>query len=158
MQGFPLQISGADTSPDTSNVDSSHPDHPTLEPRPIPPVVLVVDDDPDSLLLLRCLLEPFDCELICETNGYSALQTAQTTRPHLILLDIVLPDLSGLELTRQLRANPQTQAIPIIAVTALAHPKEQQQILAVGCQQCISKPYMVQDMEALLCQYLALVS
>jgi CheY-like chemotaxis protein len=114
------------------------------------PLILAVDDDEDSLLLLFYALESLDCTILTETGGQAALNAAATQKPDLILLDIVLPDIYGVDCIRLLKQNPETQSIPIIAVTALARAEERELILLKGCDAYVSKPYMLDELEALI--------
>lgn len=116
--------------------------------------VLLVDDDPDSLFLLEHILAQFACQVICVTDGCSALETALTCLPDLILLDIWLPGMSGIEVVRSLRQNQATHSIPVIAVTALASDKDRSLILQAGCDIYVSKPYELEDVEAILERFL----
>lgn len=118
-------------------------------------VVLVVDDNEDNLVLLTFLVEQFDCICITATNGQMALELAESYLPTLILLDIMLPDLDGIEVISRLRKNPLTRIIPIIAVTAMARAEDRERILSAGCAHCVTKPYGVEDIEALLSRYLS---
>jgi two-component system cell cycle response regulator DivK len=118
------------------------------------PVVLVVDDDADSLILISYVLEQFKCALFCETDGQSALALAHQLKPDLIVLDILLPGLSGLEVVQALRKDRSTRSIPVIAVTAMASSWDQEKALRAGCSQYLSKPYLIEDMQRLLSCYL----
>lgn len=118
------------------------------------PLVLVVDDNEDNLLLLTFVLEQLGCGLLTAANGQTALNLAQSYQPALILLDIMLPDLDGMEVCSRLRQNPLTTRIPIIAVTALARQQDRERILSAGCNDCVTKPYNVDELEVLLTQYL----
>ncbi len=118
------------------------------------PLVLVVDDNEDNLMLLAFLIEQLNCRIITAANGQTALDLAQHHRPSLILLDMMLPDLDGMEVLSRLRQDPLTSMIPVIAVTAMARPEDRERILALGCNEYVSKPYAVDDLEVLLCQYL----
>lgn len=118
------------------------------------PVVLVVDDDEDNLRLMTFVLEIFNCTLITAKDGETALALAKNYRPDLILLDIILPDLSGVEIVQKLRHNQQTRQIPVIALTALATPEDKEKILSAGCNEYMKKPYMVDELEMLLNRYL----
>ncbi len=71
-----------------------------------------------------------------------------------ILLDIALPDIDGLEVLHRLKQNFLTSAIPVIAVTAMAMEDEKKQILAAGFDDYLSKPYMLEDLENIICYYL----
>ncbi|MBD2741733.1 response regulator [Coleofasciculus sp. FACHB-1120] len=114
------------------------------------PLVLAVDDDEDNLLLLSYVLEPLNCSIITAVDGHTAFEKARTEQPSLILLDIMLPDLDGLQIVRQLREDSHTRTIPVIAVTALARPEDRERILAAGCNDYISKPYLLEDLEAVI--------
>ncbi|MBZ8180885.1 response regulator [Oscillatoria salina] len=116
--------------------------------------ILVVDDNEDNLLLLIFVLEQLNCSLITANKGQTALQLAETHQPDLILLDILLPDLDGVAVISQLRKNPKTRQIPVIAVTALATPEDKEKILAAGCNEYISKPFMIDEIEAKVKHYL----
>ncbi len=110
-------------------------------------LILAVDDDADNLLLLTQTLARDDRSLLAAPNGETALTLAQTKRPNLILLDIRLPDLSGFDVLHHLRRNAATAEIPVIAVTALAQTDDRQKLLQAGCSDCISKPYLLEDLE-----------
>ena len=118
------------------------------------PLVLAVDDNEDNLGLISFTLDLFGFAFISAPDGQTTLELAQTHQPDLILLDIMLPDLDGIEVVRRLKQDSRTRSIKIIAVTALARDEDRDRILAAGCQDYISKPYMVDDLEALLRRYL----
>jgi len=120
------------------------------------PTVLLVDDDSDSLILLENILDQFACQVICQSSGQAALAYARQTPPELILLDIWLSDISGLEVIQSLRQDDATQQVPIAAVTALASHRDRDMILQSGCNHYITKPYLLEDIEAILQQYLQL--
>ena len=112
--------------------------------------ILAVDDNEDNLLLLSEVLNVFDCSLLTATSGQTALTIAQAYNLDLILLDVMLPDLNGNEVVRRLKQNLTTENIPIIAVTALAREEDRDRLLAAGCSDYISKPYMIDDLEAIV--------
>lgn len=122
------------------------------------PKILVVDDNEDNLLLLTCALEQLKCSLLTAIDGQTTLSLAQIYQPNLILLDILLPDLDGLEVLSQLRQNPKTQEIPVIAVTALARAEDKRRILLAGFNDYISKPYMLDEVEAIVKRHLSLTT
>ena len=123
------------------------------------PVILAVDDDDDNLVLVSLAVEQlFDCSLVTAVDGETALSLTHIYQPDLILLDIRLHDLNGLEVIRRLRQHPDTQVIPIIAVTALAKPEERASIFAAGCDDYLSKPYMLEDLEAVIRRHLRMPS
>lgn len=117
--------------------------------------ILAVDDNEDNLLLLSEVLNIFDCSLITATHGQIALLLAQAYNPDLILLDVMLPDLNGVEVVRHLKQNPVTENIPVIAVTALARAEDRDRLLNAGCSEYITKPYMLEDLEAIVRCYLS---
>lgn len=121
------------------------------------PLILAVDDNEDNLLLLTEVLSPMNCSFITASNGQQALQLAQTQQPDLILLDVMLPDFHGAEVVRYLKQNPKTMTIPVIAVTALARQEDRDRLLIAGCDNYISKPYMIDELEAIICHRLRLV-
>lgn len=110
--------------------------------------ILAVDDNEDNLMLLTEVLRIFDCSLITATHGQMALILARSRHPDLILLDVMLPDLNGEEVVHHLKDNPQTEDIPVIAVTALAREEDRDRLLRAGCIDYISKPYMLEELEA----------
>lgn len=118
------------------------------------PLVLAVDDNEDNLGLISFTLDLFGFAFISARDGQTTLELAQTHQPDLILLDIMLPDLDGIEVVRRLKQDSRTNSIIIIAVTALAREEDRERILGAGCADYISKPYMVDDLEVLLRQYL----
>lgn len=121
--------------------------------------ILVVDDDQDNLLLVNYqLLQLLDCTVLSAQDGQTALSLAQTYAPDLILLDIMLPEMDGFEVARCLKQNPQTQKIPIIAVTAMARSLDQELALASGCDDYVSKPYEMETLAAAIERHLNLPS
>lgn len=120
------------------------------------PLILAVDDDEDNLLVLTEVLKPLNCSIITATYGQQALELAQAQQPALILLDVMLPDLSGIEVVYQLKQKPQTRNIPIIAVTALARREDRNRLILAGCDNYISKPYMIDELEIIICRHLGL--
>jgi len=128
--------------------------HSNQPPEINQPLILAVDDDEDNLLLLTEVLKPLECSFITATQGQAAINLAQDHQPSLILLDVMLPDLSGIEVVHQLKHNPQTMRIPVIAVTALAREEDREHLLLAGCDDYVSKPYMIDELEAIIRRYL----
>jgi len=122
--------------------------------RPRQPLILAVDDDEDNLLLLAYILEPFGCTLITAVDGIGALSLARTYLPDLILLDILMPQMDGIEVISELRKDSKTQTLPVIAVTALAIPQQRERLLLAGFNDYVSKPYMLEDIEATVQRHL----
>lgn len=118
------------------------------------PLVLVVDDNEDNLMLLAFLVEQLNCTIITASDGQTALDLAQTYQPALILLDMMLPDLDGMEVLSRLKHSSLTTTIPVIAVTAMARPEDRDRILSAGCNEYVTKPYVIDELEVLLRRYL----
>jgi two-component system, cell cycle response regulator DivK len=112
-------------------------------------VILIVEDNELNLKLLKDLLDFHGYSTVVTGWGTTALDLARQ-QPDLILLDIQLPDISGTEVARRLKADVQTRAIPIIAVTAFAMPGERINILDSVCDAYLSKPINVQEFLALV--------
>jgi len=107
----------------------------------LPKAVLIVEDNELNLKLLNDILEYHGYTVFTTRLGEPALEIARQHRPDLILMDIQLPDISGMEAARRLKEDDQTRTIPIIAVTAFAMSGDQAQILASGCDAYVSKPF-----------------
>ncbi len=117
------------------------------------PLILAVDDNDDNLQLLSQLLVLMECSFITATDGVTALDLAQKHLPKLILLDMMLPDLSGIEVANRLKQNAQTASIPIIAVTAMARAEDKESFIVAGCIDYITKPYIIDDLEMTIRRY-----
>jgi len=102
--------------------------------------ILLVDDSATARQLLATYLRYLGYEVQCATNGESALQMLAKNFPDAILLDVQMPDIDGLEVTQQIRANPQWAALPVIALTALAMPGDEARCLQAGMNAYLSKP------------------
>ncbi len=108
-------------------------------------LVLIVEDNEKNLKLARDLLRFKGFRTIEAGTGAAALLLAAQARPDLVLMDIQLPDMDGGEALRGLRANPETFAIPVIALTAVAMREDRQRLLAAGFDGYISKPIDVRE-------------
>lgn len=119
------------------------------------PLVLAVDDNEDNLQLLTQLLVLIECSFITAADGQTTIVMAQNYQPDLILLDMMLPDLNGIDVVHHLKQDPQTMMIPIIAVTAMARAEDRERFLNAGCKEYIKKPYIIDELEAtiLRCLY-----
>ncbi|AFY55247.1 CheY-like receiver domain-containing protein [Rivularia sp. PCC 7116] len=120
------------------------------------PLILAVEDNEDNLLIIDYVVDSLNCRFIGEPDGKKTLSIARKTQPNLILLDIMLPETNGIDLFHDLRQDSSTRHIPIIAVTALARAEEKQRIMEAGFDAYISKPYMLEEIEELICRYLNL--
>ena len=120
------------------------------------PKVLVVDDDRDNLLFIGYALDLLGIKHIATESGKVALDLAKDKVPDLILLDMVMPETDGMNVARTLRKNPLTNHIPIIAVTGLTLAKHRKAIAAAGCDDYISKPLLIDELEAKIVEHLNL--
>ena len=105
--------------------------------------VLVVEDNELNMKLFNDLLETQGYRVLQIDNGTDAMDMVREHRPDLVLMDIQLPGQSGLEVTKQLKADPDVAAIPVIAVTAFAMRTDEERIRAGGCEDYIAKPISV---------------
>ncbi|OZY87952.1 two-component system response regulator [Cellvibrio mixtus] len=121
------------------------------------PKLLVVDDEPLNLQVLRQILQQ-DYQLLFARDGEKALALAQAERPDLILLDIMMPGITGLETCQRLKQQPETQGIPVIFVTALSDDRDETEGFAVGCVDYITKPVSAPIVLARVKAQLSLVS
>lgn len=105
--------------------------------------VLIVEDNELNMKLFHDLLEAHGYRTLQARTGPEALALAAQHRPDLILMDIQLPEISGLQVTRQLKSNEVLSSIPVIAVTAFAMKGDEERIRAGGCEDYIAKPISV---------------
>ena len=117
-------------------------------PKREPPTktILVVEDNSDLRMLLKVHLKILRYESIFAANGQQAVNMAASQKPDLILMDIILPEMDGLEATRLIRKDSKSSSIPILAVTALSGPKAKEACLKYGCNDYIPKPFTVEEL------------
>ena len=118
--------------------------------------ILVVDDNPTNLKLARILLECEGYEVRVAEDAEKALRVLESFQPRVILMDLQLPGMDGLELTRRLKADPRTRAIRILAVTSCAMKGDEERALAAGCDGYVTKPIDTVALPRLLAETLAL--
>ncbi len=104
------------------------------------PTVLVVDDDPPSLELLQAYLEDVDCKTVSARDGPDALEIIAKEPPDLILLDVMMPKMSGFEVCKRIKKDPKTSDIPVIMVTALNEFGDIERGIDSGTDHFLSKP------------------
>lgn len=102
--------------------------------------ILVVDDNVTNLKLIEYLLKAKGYDVLTAFDAESALEAVRSKRPSLVLMDLQLPGMDGLELTRRLKADPATRSIIVVAVTAYAMKGDEQRALDAGCDGYIAKP------------------
>lgn len=119
------------------------------------PKILVVEDNPANLNLATFLLRSAGHTVLSAMDAESGLTLAREEQPDLILMDIQLPGMDGLEATALLKRDKATQAIPVIALTALAMGGDEERIRAAGCDGYISKPMRYREVLAAIAAQLA---
>ncbi|ABD07117.1 response regulator receiver domain protein [Rhodopseudomonas palustris HaA2] len=105
--------------------------------------VLIVEDNELNMKLFRDLLEAHGYQTAGTSNGHEALALVRKLHPDLILMDIQLPQVSGLEVTRWIKDDPELRHIPVVAVTAFAMKGDEERIREGGCEAYLSKPISV---------------
>jgi two-component system, cell cycle response regulator DivK len=117
--------------------------------------ILVVEDNQISLMLLHQLLKARGYEILQTPEGWQAIDLARDKQPDLILMDIRLPDICGFDVTRLLKQDDRTKAIPIIAVTAFAMPGDEKRALEAGCDAYIAKPIIIDKLLGTIASFLS---
>src|SRR5437588_6434002 len=118
-------------------------------------MVLIGEDEPDNQLILQTVVETLvGVRAEVAGDGLAVLASVERERPRMILLDLMLPGLDGFQVARQLKGDPATRAIPIVAVSAMARPDDREAALAAGCDDFVRKPFELDDLEALIKKYL----
>jgi len=124
-----------------------------MAPAP-PKLVLIVEDNDLNMKLFRDLAEAQGYRTLHTRDGMDVMQLARQHRPDLIIMDIQLPEVSGLDLTKWLKEDPELKSIPVIAVTAFAMKGDEEKIRAGGCEDYLSKPIAVNHFIATLKRHL----
>ena len=109
----------------------------------MPKKVMIVEDNELNMKLFNDLLETRGYETIRITDGLEAMKMARQVMPDVIIMDIQLPEISGLEVTKWLKEDPELRTIPVIAVTAFAMKGDEQRMREGGCDDYIAKPISV---------------
>lgn len=118
-------------------------------------VILVVDDNPQNLKLVRVLLTTEGYEVRTAIDAEAALELLETFTPAIILVDLQLPGMDGLELVRTLKADPHRRHITMIALTAYAMKGDDVKALAAGCDDYVAKPINTAALPLLIAMHLA---
>jgi two-component system, cell cycle response regulator DivK len=111
-------------------------------------LILIVEDNPKNLKLVRDTLQVTGYQTVEAETGEEGVALARERHPALVLMDIQLPGISGIEALRELRADPVTRAIPVIAVTASVMAQERQKVMAAGFDGFQGKPISVRELLA----------
>jgi two-component system cell cycle response regulator DivK len=107
--------------------------------------ILIVEDEPRNLKLLRDLLQRFGYEILEATDGEQGVKSAGEKMPDLILMDIMMPKMDGLEATRIIKADIKTKHIPVIALTSYAMKGDREKTIEAGCDGYIAKPIDIKE-------------
>ena len=108
--------------------------------------ILIVENNELNMKLFRDLLEAHDFATLETRDGMEALEMARANKPDLILMDIQLPGVSGLEVTPQIKADDDIKSIPVVAVTAFAMKGDEDRIREGGCEAYIAKPIRIEQL------------
>ena len=112
--------------------------------------ILIVDDFDDTRLLLKTWLRRKGFQVIEAENGNQAVAAAQTHHPDFIIMDVEMPELDGLDATRQIRGLQQHPQVPIVAVSAYGAEQYRSLALAAGCNEYVSTPFEPEELEKLI--------
>lgn len=116
--------------------------------------ILIVEDNELNMKLFRDLLSMHRCEIITSSKGSGVIELVVTHKPQLILMDIQLGDISGIDLIQQLKSDPETSYIPIISITAFAMKQDEVRITQCGCDLYLSKPVAIDSFFAAVRKFL----
>jgi PAS domain S-box-containing protein len=136
-------------SADRLPAEPSTPEDPDAPAVALPrPCVLLVDDNAGNLEILATYLRIAGCEVLTASSGRQAIAMTRAQRPDVILMDVQMPEMDGLETTRELRTDPALRFTPIVALTALAMPGDREQCLESGMDDYLSKPLGLKELHA----------
>jgi CheY-like chemotaxis protein len=116
--------------------------------------ILIVEDNPDNLELVRFLINQAGHQVLAATDGRKGLALARQQLPDLILLDLGMPELDGWSVAEELKKDPLTNSIPVVAITAYTLPGDRRRAIEAGCDGYISKPLNVSTFIEEISQYL----
>lgn len=118
-------------------------------------VILIVEDEALNIKLVRDVLQVSGYTTLEATDGRQGVELARERKPDLILMDIRMPVMDGLEATRILKADPSTRNIPIVALTSYAMKGDKETIIQSGCDGYLSKPINIIDLQEKVLEYLS---
>lgn len=116
--------------------------------------ILIVEDNPSSMTVILMTLRGHGYTLLEAVDGEEALKVADRAKPDLILIDIQLPKIDGLEVTRRLRQIPAFSHVPIIALTAYAMKGDEERIIRAGCDAYLAKPFHIHKLRSMVAEML----
>lgn len=119
-------------------------------------LVVYVEDNPDTIGLVTWILEATGrYRVLGAQDGVAGLKLIKTRRPHLVLLDLDLPLVSGIELAQRVRSDPELAAIPMVAVTASVMNSEKERCLRAGCRAFVEKPFDIDTLRSVVDAYVS---
>jgi two-component system cell cycle response regulator/two-component system cell cycle response regulator DivK len=118
------------------------------------PRVLIVEDNARNRKLFRLVVDNMGCESLLASDGEEGLRQLEGALPDLILMDIQLPGIDGLTLLQQLREQPRTRTVPVVAVTSFAMPGDRERLLGAGFTDYLSKPIDTEELQAVIARLL----
>lgn len=118
------------------------------------PLILIVDNDRDNLLFASCVIESLGMNYVVTDNSEECLGLVYELLPDLILLDVVMPKLNGVEITRIIKQDNEISHIPVIAVTGLTYDEDKGKLIEAGFNGYISKPYLIEELEHKVYSYI----
>jgi len=121
----------------------------------MPKKILIVEDNSQNMKVELMALRPYGYTLLLATDGEEALEIAVNNKPDLIIMDIQLPEISGLEVARRLRQMPTFSHTPIIALTAYAMRGDRERVIEAGCDAYLSKPISTRELPRVVAEMLS---
>lgn len=121
----------------------------------MPKLITIIDDEPKNVILFRDLLQVNGYSTNEAINGKQGVDLVRTSKPDLILMDIQMPEMDGLEATRILKADVATKNIPILALSSYAMTGDRERILGAGCDGYLSKPIVIREFLKTVAEYLS---
>ncbi len=118
-------------------------------------LILIIEDEPKNVTLLRDLLQVSGYKTIEATDGKQGVELAKSKKPDLILMDVQMPVMDGLEATRILKADATTSNIPVLALTSYAMTGDEERILEAGCDGYLAKPFDIKELLKEVSKYLS---
>ena len=116
--------------------------------------ILIVDDEPDVVSLIERTLKSDGFEVVKAYDGIGALDLVSTEKPDLVLLDLMMPMMSGYEVCQQLKSNPQTRNIPVVCLSSAHTPDARAHSLKAGAVELLTKPFFPQELIAQIRRHL----
>jgi signal transduction histidine kinase/CheY-like chemotaxis protein len=147
-------VSGLSTPP-TEAVADIRAEAYARDPRQVPTTVLIVEDNEDNLFTLREMLAPLSVEIVTASNGRQAIGACRRQMPGLVIMDVQMPGMNGLQATGAIRALPGGADVPILALTAQAMAGDRERILEAGCDAYLAKPVAPRELRATVTGLLA---